>query len=92
MGAGSISHTLPAAERTDERKVIKSARRGGKDASKKAAKARKAKKEQKSTVSNLPQTQEPKPGDKKQCAGWAPIDDSAARLKRLAEVLETSQC
>ncbi|MBZ9696459.1 MULTISPECIES: DDE-type integrase/transposase/recombinase [unclassified Mesorhizobium] len=92
MGGTSISHTLPAAERMDGRKVIKSARRGGKKASEKAAKARKAKKEQKSQASNFPEPPRPKPANKQEPAVWASIDDSAARLKRLAEALGVAQC
>lgn len=94
MAASSISQTLPALERKDDRKVTKDARRGGKKASKKAADARKAKKAKKeqNQASQLPPIETPKTTDRRQGAGWAPVDDSAARLKRLAEALEQSQC
>jgi putative transposase len=94
MAARSASHTLPAVERQDERKVTKDARRGGKAASKKAAsaqKAKKAKKEQKQG-SQLPRTETPKTTVVRQAASWTPVEDSAARLKRLADALEQSQC
>ncbi len=93
MGASSISHALPARERNDERKVIKSARRGGERVSKKAAKARKAKKELKHQASSpLPETPRSKPADRDSSPVWESTDDSAARLKRLAVVLGVAQC
>lgn len=97
MGAPSISQTLPAFERSDDRKVTKDARRGGKVASKKAAaaqkanRAKKAKKKQQD-ASQLTQPQALKTDDRRHAAAWAPVDDSEARLKRLAEALEQSKC
>lgn len=86
MGAKSIPNVLPARERGDERKVLKSARRGGVAASKKATKARKDKQEQKRQASN-PTSTPPHPKDRPASSMWVSFDESAARLKRIAEAL-----
>jgi putative transposase len=97
MAARSASRTLPAVQRDDERKVTKDARRGGKAASKKAAGAQKAgkakkAKEEKQTASQQTQPQTLNTDDRRHVASWAPVDDSAARLKRLAQALEQTKC
>ena len=93
MATSSILHTLPARERKDERKVIKSARRGGKDASRKAAKTRKAKQDLKRQASEVAaEVSRRKPASKNDYTAWEQGDDSAARLKRLAGVLGVAPC
>lgn len=87
LGAGRIAHGLPATERTDERRVRKSTRRGGATASKKAAKARKAnrsKSEVKAPAKHPARLPVRDPGA---YSGWEPITDSSARLERLASKL-----
>jgi putative transposase len=87
IAATGLPHTLPATERTDERKVIKSARRGGKKASEKAAKARNAKRAKSESNKLTRQPDRTPTQDPDGYAAWEVIADSSARLARLADKL-----
>lgn len=90
MPVGSIPHVLPVQQRMDEPKVIKSARRGGKKASKKAIRAREAKKTL-SQASALRSVEPVVPTDPA-IPRWIPMLDAAERMRQLAEALGGSEC